>query len=76
MRVKSRTKKYKLTLSVTGDIRDRIGKLRLASGADSIVEVVRRALAIYECVLVCRSRDEKLIVTDKHGNPVNELKVI
>ena len=55
----------RLTLAVSPDVRARMEKLRDETGADSLTEVIRRSLAVYEFLWEREQLEERLIVVDK-----------
>lgn len=61
--------KRRLTLELAAPVRDLLDGLRERTGAESITEVIRRALAFYDTVLALGGgRDVRLVVTDEDGN--------
>ncbi len=61
--------KRRLTLEFTAAVRERMDELREKTGAESVTEVIRRALAFYDVVLSFGdSREIRLVAKDKHGN--------
>jgi len=47
--------------------RERLESLRLQTHADSLTEVVRRALSLYDFVWAQKEKGGKLIVKDRNG---------
>lgn len=60
-------KTVRLNFQVAVAVRDRLETLRQRSGADTLTEVVRRALATYELLLDHYSTGGTLIVRDAKG---------
>lgn len=60
--------KARLNLELPERVRARLEQLRMMSEADSITEVVRRALAVYDVLLTAvRERGERLILRSSDG---------
>ncbi len=66
-----KTEKVRLNLEVHPAVRDRLERLRDVSGADTLTEVVRRALAVYEVLLEREARAEIIL-----RSPNGEAKVV
>jgi len=61
--------KARLSLELPERVRARLEQLRTIAEADSITEVVRRGLAIYDVLLTAnRERGEKLILRGLDGS--------
>jgi hypothetical protein len=60
--------KARLNLELPERVRARLEHLRTISEADSITEVVRRALAVYDVVLTAvRERGDKIVLRSADG---------
>jgi hypothetical protein len=60
--------KTRLNLELPERIRVRLEDLRTMSESDSLTEVIRRALALYDVVLTSTKRDgQKIFLRDKDG---------
>lgn len=59
--------KTRLTLSIPTAVRERLEELQSATGAESMTEVIRRALAVYEVLIDARVLGEKVVVKTKKG---------
>lgn len=59
--------KVRLNLELTERVRDRLERLRSETEADTLVEVVRRALAVYDTLIASRENEEKLIIRSRDG---------
>jgi hypothetical protein len=59
--------KTRLSLEVPKKTRDQINDLVGRSGASSLTEVVRRALALYDLVLEHEHEDGKIVLRHKDG---------
>lgn len=57
----------RLNLELTKQTRDRLEELRERSEADSLTEVIRRALAVYDAVLEHYGTGGKVLLRDKDG---------
>ena len=60
-------KTVRLNFQVATAVRDRLEALRQRSGADTLTEVVRRALATYELLLDYYGTGGTLIIRDADG---------
>lgn len=58
----AKQKKVRVTIDLSERAYDRLTSLKLRSDAATVAEVLRRALATYEVVLVARERGEELWV--------------
>lgn len=67
------TKKTRLNLEIAVSVRKRLEWVQKQTHADSITEVVRRALAVYEHVVKAKADGARLIV-EKDGERV-ELQI-
>lgn len=59
-------KKIRLNLDLTERVRERLERLREATEAESMTEVIRRALSIYDALIEIRQEGGKIVVVDKH----------
>jgi hypothetical protein len=67
-RISTGEPKVRLNLELTDRVRARLEYLRAETQADTLVEVVRRALAIYDTLLsVTRDRGDAVILRSKDG---------
>ncbi len=58
----------RLTLAVTPEIKKLMEDLRDETGADSLSEVVRRSLAVYEFFWKETEDSKKVVLRDEDGN--------
>lgn len=63
----SETRKARLTLEVPAKTRDQLTDIVERSGASSLTEVIRRALALYDLVLEHNSEKGTLVLRHKDG---------
>jgi hypothetical protein len=54
--------KKRLTLELPAPVRERLDQLRERTGAESVTEVIRRALALYDAVVSLGERDVRLLL--------------
>ena len=66
-RLKRTRETARLSLDVSLAVRERIERLREISDADSVTEVVRRALAVYEVLIAERKNGSEMILRDASG---------
>jgi len=64
----SRKPTTRLNLEIPQTLRDRIERLRDLSEAESMTEVIRRALATYEALLDHKQQHGQLRLIDDEGN--------
>lgn len=57
----------RLNLEMTEDVRQRLERLRMETQADSLTEVIRRALALYDLIVTERARGEKMVFKGAKG---------
>lgn len=69
-RPKSPHVKIRLNLEVTADIRDRINRLQEEMEAESMSEVIRRSLAVYEKLLSMAGKAGCIVVRQRDGTEV------
>ena len=60
-------KKFRLNLELTPAAKERLDKVQKATESPSIVETIRRALALYELILQRRAQGSKLIFREPTG---------
>ena len=67
-RPKRKTKKVRLNLDMPESVKERLEQLRDNTHADSMSEVVRRALALYELVTREVVQGSSLIIKSSNGS--------
>jgi hypothetical protein len=60
-------KKVRLNLEVAPQVRRRLESLKERKGAESLTEIIRTALQIYEELEDCKDRGAKLIIREPDG---------
>jgi hypothetical protein len=65
--VSSEVRKARLTIEVPAKTRDQLTDIVERSGASSLTEVIRRALALYDLILEHNADDGKLVLRHKNG---------
>ena len=60
--------KVRMTLELTKPIREQLERMQRESQADSLAEVIRRALAVYDLMLEVNREGAKVIATYKDGS--------
>ena len=60
--------RIRLHMAVTARVKERLDALLQRTEAESITEVVRRALAVYENLVETTEAGGKVILEDKKGN--------
>jgi len=63
----TKTKKSRLNLSLAPKVRDRMELLQDETGAQTITEVVSRALAVYDFLVTQRKSGAKIMIQDDEG---------
>ena len=58
----------RLNLEMSQRVRERLERLRDQTGADSLVEVIRRSLAVYELLWSEQEKGGKLVVRRPDGD--------
>lgn len=58
----------RLNLEIAKRVRDRLERLKHTSGADSLTEVIRRALTVYDVLLQVGEEGSKLVVHHRDGS--------
>lgn len=66
-RPKQDQEKRKLTLELSLPVRERLTSLQQRSEADSLTEVIRRSLAIYDLLLAARENGDEIIIRSRDG---------
>lgn len=66
-RPKSTTRRVRLNLDMAECVRDQLEKLRLQTRAESMAEVIRRALAVYDLVIDERAKGGAIILRHADG---------
>lgn len=66
-RPKQDQEKRKLTLELSLQVRERLSSLQQRSEADSLTEVIRRSLAVYDLLLTARENGEEIIIRSQGG---------
>ena len=61
-------KPKRLTLQVSDTVWNRMTGLRDATEASSLVEVIRRALAVYEFAVARKEAGERLVIVSEDGS--------
>ena len=64
-------KRVRIAMDVRPDVKARLSGLVETSGSDSMSEVVRRALALYECVLDYSKKGYTPVMRGSDGGDVN-----
>ena len=57
----------RLTLAINPEVRERLENLRDDTGADSLTEVIRRSLAVYEFIWENTCDGKKILLEDEDG---------
>ncbi len=60
--------KVRLNLDMAPSVKERLERLRDKTHADSMSEVIRRALALYELIILEAARGSTIIVKSKNGS--------
>lgn len=58
----------RLNLEVSPHVRERLERLREDTEAESLTEVIRRALAVYESLAEVAGSTKRIIIRDKNGD--------
>ncbi|MCP4550401.1 MAG: ribbon-helix-helix protein, CopG family [bacterium] len=66
-RVASKREKTRLNLEVTRSVRERLNRLLDLCEAESLTEVIRRALATYEALLEQQASGSEIVIRPKDG---------
>lgn len=67
--------RVRLNLTITPRVRDRLERLQASTEAESLTEVIRRALEVYEDLNGVRQDGGRVIVEDNNGHP-RELRLL
>lgn len=74
-RISTGEKRVRLNLEISESVRDRIEGLREESGAESLTEVIRKALSAYEFLIKHKKNKGKIILIDQN-NKEKELEIL
>jgi hypothetical protein len=66
-RTPTKDQKARLTLDLLQPVRDRLEDLRRQTQADTLTEVIRRALAVYDFLWTEKAKGSRLVVKDPKG---------
>jgi hypothetical protein len=66
-RIAKTTKSRRLNLETSEPVRERLEHLRERTDADSLAEVIRRALAVYDFLWSEREKGGRIVVKDDQG---------
>lgn len=66
-RAASKEMKVRLNLEVPERVRENLDRLRELADADSMTEVVRRALMVYDALLTAHKEGAKVVVRRRDG---------
>lgn len=61
------SRRKRLSLDLTPQVKTRIEDLRDMTEAESLTEVIRRALASYELLCKAQASGKDIVVRDEHG---------
>lgn len=67
-RPQRKTEKVRLSLELSHQVKRRLENIVVQSDADSMSEVIRHALAIYEVLIECRRNEEKVVIRSTDGS--------
>jgi len=67
MRPEKKLPKVRLNLDMPAEVKEKIEALRDANGIESLSEVVRRALAVYELVMSQQAAGTAIVFKPKEG---------
>ncbi len=62
-----RPESVRLNLEISPQVRDRLERLRDDTEAESLTEVIRRALTVYETLINISGQSLEVIIRDKDG---------
>lgn len=68
--------RIRLNLAVSSDVKARLEALQECTSADSMTEVIRRALAVYERLVELDAEGYKLRVIDANGDDQGKLWIV
>lgn len=73
-RPKSVVEKSRLTLEIPVKVREQMDKIRHMTGAESVTEVIRRAVALYATITeMSLGKQMRVVMRDKNGEETNIL---
>lgn len=67
-RLRKSESRVRLSLETSKQVRDRLEVLRVRTGADSLTEVVRRAVAVYDALLTRTANGAKVVLRQSDGS--------
>ena len=67
--------RIRLNLALTPAVKERLADLQGRIEADTMTEVIRRALAVYERILELDEEGFALEITDRDGKVIDRLRV-
>lgn len=62
-----RPESVRLNLEIAPAVRERLERLRESTGAESLTEVIRRSLSVYETLIEISDSSQEIVVKDKDG---------
>ena len=62
-----RPESVRLNLEIAPAVRERLERLRESTGAESLTEVIRRSLSVYETLIEISDSSLEIVVKDKDG---------
>ncbi len=68
-------RKTRLNLAISPQVKARLDDIQQLTGADSMTEVIRRALAVYERIVEMDKDGCKLRVEDPNGKVLDRLRI-
>jgi uncharacterized secreted protein with C-terminal beta-propeller domain len=69
-RPKHTEEKVRLNLDLPKSIRERIERVRTMIEADSLTEVVRRSISLFEALIEFKSEGARIIIRNKNGSEI------
>lgn len=69
-------KNVRLHFAISEDLRDRLERVRVASGAASMTEVLRRSLQVYEDLLLAMQKEGCKIIYEHPDGSRERLKLL
>jgi len=66
-RIRKRTTSRPLNLKMNDDVRERLEQLRDETNADSLSEVIRRAVAVYDHLWTAKRKQHQIIIREADG---------
>ena len=70
-RLKRKTRSVRLNLEIKPQVRKRLDRLRDNTDAETITEVFRRALAVYETLIELSSGASKIVIRQSDGSEID-----